>query len=342
MVDPSGVLSARDDDGEDGLPRTKEEYRSMAINAIRQSVRIAAVAVLGFGVWAAGDRTAAETLYAVGQALSTVYKISPNGTLSTFVSGHMDYPEGLAVDSKGDLFVANFLGNTITEFAPNGTSSTFASGLDGPADLVFDKNGDLYETDESSGNIYEFTPSGVRSTFASGLVAPLALAIDRDNNVYVGIGATNSILEITQGGAQSTFATGVTPYALAFDASGNLFESDGGPYDTAHIYKFTSNGTRSTFASGQANMDFLAFDSAGNLYASQYANGYIVKFTPMGAESDFASIGESGSPTGMAFAPAPEPPTLALVAAGAVGLAGFVWRRRSAARRTAKPAACDQ
>jgi hypothetical protein len=40
--------------------------------------------------------------------------------------------------------------------------------------------------------------------------------------------------------------------------------------------------------------------------------------------------------------PAPEPGTLALLAAGAFGLVGYVWQRRMAARRTAKPAAFDQ
>ncbi len=38
----------------------------------------------------------------------------------------------------------------------------------------------------------------------------------------------------------------------------------------------------------------------------------------------------------------PEPSTLALLAAGAFGLLGYGWRRRRAAKRTAKPAAFDQ
>ncbi len=37
----------------------------------------------------------------------------------------------------------------------------------------------------------------------------------------------------------------------------------------------------------------------------------------------------------------PEPSTLALLAAGVIGLAGYVWRRKCAARRTARPAAFD-
>jgi T5SS/PEP-CTERM-associated repeat protein len=39
---------------------------------------------------------------------------------------------------------------------------------------------------------------------------------------------------------------------------------------------------------------------------------------------------------------APEPSTLALLAAGAAGLLGYGWRRRRALRRTAKPSAIDQ
>ena len=47
--------------------------------------------------------------------------------------------------------------------------STFASGLYGPYGLAFNSAGNLFVADYGSGNIYEFTPGGVRSTFASGL-----------------------------------------------------------------------------------------------------------------------------------------------------------------------------
>ena len=45
----------------------------------------------------------------------------------------LDGPVGVAFDSTGDLYVANFRNNTIVEFGTNGVGSLFAdTGLDGP------------------------------------------------------------------------------------------------------------------------------------------------------------------------------------------------------------------
>ena len=60
----------------------------------------------------------------------------------------------------------------IYEFTPGGVQSTFASGLNDPDGMAFNSAGDLFEADYGSGNIYEFTPGGVKSTFASGLNDP--------------------------------------------------------------------------------------------------------------------------------------------------------------------------
>src|SRR5689334_9770873 len=70
----------------------------------------------------------------------------------------------------------------------------------------------------------------------------------------------------------------------------NLFMSDGYSgisHNLGHIYKFTSNGASSTFASGLDGPGSLALDSAGNLFVS--IGGNIDKFTPVGVRSTFAS-----------------------------------------------------
>jgi hypothetical protein len=54
--------------------------------------------------------------------------------------------------------------------------STFASGLDEPQGLAFDSEGNLYEADYLGENIYKFTTNGVQSTFAFGLPDTTALA----------------------------------------------------------------------------------------------------------------------------------------------------------------------
>src|SRR5215469_2406160 len=75
----------------------------------------------------------------------------------------------------------------------------------------------------------------------------------------------------------------------------NLFAGD----SSGNIYEFTTNGVRSTFASGLSAPYGLAFDRAGNLFAATYGSGNIYKFTTNGVESTFAS--GLAAPLGLAF-----------------------------------------
>jgi DNA-binding beta-propeller fold protein YncE len=62
---------------------------------------------------------------------------------------------------------------------------------------------------------------------------------------------------------------------------------------------FAPGGSRSTFASGLDDPAGLAFNSAGDLFVSDQANGSIDEFTPGGTKSTFAS--GLSSPRGLAF-----------------------------------------
>ena len=65
------------------------------------------------------------------------------------------------------------------------------------------------------------------------------------------------------------------------------------------ILRFTPDGTKSIFASGLNGPYSLAFDSSGNLFEADYSSGTIFKFTPAGTKTTFAS-GLNG-PIGLTF-----------------------------------------
>jgi hypothetical protein len=65
-----------------------------------------------------------------------------------------------------------------------------------------------------------------------------------------------------------------------------LFEADSG---SGNIYKFISDSSRSTFASGLNAPTSLSFDSSGNLFEGDGGSGNIYKFTSGGSRSTFAS-----------------------------------------------------
>ena len=182
---------------------------------------------------------------------NTISKFTPDGKRSTFASG-LGHLGELAVDDKNNLFVVDW-GGSIFKFTPDGKRSTFASGLDHPEDLAFDDKGDLAVSVEElpSHSILKFTPEGVKGTFATGLGSPTDIAFDHSGNLFVTEMSSNSILKYTPAGNKSIFATGNGFYDMAFDAAGNLFVSQFGDL----IFKFTSDGTRSTFASERISPD---------------------------------------------------------------------------------------
>ena len=118
---------------------------------------------------------------------------------------------------------------------------------------------------------------------------------------------------------------------LAFDASGNLFVSNG--LDGGLIEKFTPGGVGSVFASGLFIPGSLAFDASGTLFATN-GHAQIEEFTPGGVASILGTT--AAEPLGLAVQPqgaVPEPSsaTLWTVALGAIGLVHYVRRPLSLA-----------
>lgn len=226
-----------------------------------------------------------------------IYKLSPNGTLTTFASG-FTWPTSLAFDGAGNLFVLDTgNNNSIFEFKNiNGTLSStpilFASGLAYPAfqGLVANGTGDVFEPNTISGDIYEFSPSGQQSIFYSmQRELDLGMTIDGSGNLYV---PSDYTYKITPGGMKSVF--GPNPFgttAMACDSQGDIFEIEGdGDYN--RIYKYTQSGVQTTIDNGLYSPIGATCDDAGNLFVSDYElkipnlnTTGIYKYTPNGGRS---------------------------------------------------------
>ena len=158
--------------------------------------------------------------------------ISPDATLSGLNS-----PWGLALDSKGNLYVANSGGTTISKFAPGAATpgATF-TGLNAPSALVVDSLNNLCVVD-GNGTFTEYTSSGSLITM-SGTFAAVALAVDGSNNIYLAY-ANNTVREYTPSVAtlKATFTGVNSPQALVVDPQGNLYVANG---VGSTVSKFTS------------------------------------------------------------------------------------------------------
>src|SRR6266511_3523666 len=215
------------------------------------------------------------------------------------------HASALAFDAAGNLFVPD--GHSISKYAPDGTKSTFATGLY-PLDLCFDREGNLFVSDgaatdaKSRRSILKFTPDGKRSTFATG-ISSVGITFDRSGNLFVSQG--DSISKFTPKGVKSMFVTSKPAnfMDLAFDGAGNLFVADQTVRDARlgrEIFKFSPDGTKTTFATGLETSNHLAVDAAGNVYvpevtAADNSSHAILKFNPDGTKSTFSSaLGATG------------------------------------------------
>src|ERR1039458_9053734 len=70
-----------------------------------------------------------DTIYVSTFNLNTIYRFDSSGQGSVFAtaSSGLSNPDGVAVDSSGNLYVANTGSGTIEKFSPSGQGSVFAN-----------------------------------------------------------------------------------------------------------------------------------------------------------------------------------------------------------------------
>lgn len=234
----------------------------------------------GIGIDSAGN------LYVSDGSNNTIRKITPGGVVSTLagtpgVIGSLDGtgasasfsdPEGIAVDSAGNVYVADAGNYIVRKITPAGVVTTLAgtAGVIGNADgtggaasfdylegLALDSQGNIFLAENSANTIRKITPAGVVTTFvgtagvtgsADGVGAsasfsnPGLIAADSSDNLYVADSTNNTIRVITSAGVVTTLvgtpgvtgtADGTGPSAsfgqvwgIAIDAAGSLFITD--------------------------------------------------------------------------------------------------------------------
>jgi len=153
-------------------------------------------------------------LYVANNGNSTVTEYpfgatSPSVTLS---GGQLVYPNGIAVDNKGTVYVTSgaTAGSCYVLVYPKGAStpSEQIDGFDLPVGLAIDKSGNLYVGDALQNAVWE-VPNG--STTPSklsldGLDDPVGVAVDPSNNLWVANNANSTVLGFHLGDS-SAFVT---------------------------------------------------------------------------------------------------------------------------------------
>ena len=289
-------------------------------------------------------------MYIVENGDSKIRKVDTSGNINSIVgtgtpgfggdngaaiSGQLNFPTGIALDSGGALYIADALNrrirkvssNNINTIAGNGVLSYSGDGgpataaqLNTPLGVALDSSGNLYIADTANNVVRKVAASGTITTFAGNgtagfggdggapasaqLNGPQALAVDPNGNVYVS-DTLNARVRRISGGVINTVAGNGTPgyggdgagaaaaqlnipEGLAVDALGNLYIAD---FGNNRIRKVTSSGTITTVA-GNGSIGYsgdggsatsaqlttpsgVAVDTSGNLYIADTGNNAV-------------------------------------------------------------------
>jgi uncharacterized protein (TIGR03437 family) len=136
-------------------------------------------------------------------------------------AARLNGPSALALDTLGNLYIADTLNNRVRLVSTLGMIETLldSSTLSEPAGLILDGQNNLYIADTGNHRVLELTSGGVATTIVDGLTAPGALAMDSGGALY--IADTNRVLRVA-GTVVSTAVTVNQPVGLAFDSDGAL------------------------------------------------------------------------------------------------------------------------
>jgi sugar lactone lactonase YvrE len=270
---------------------------------------------------------ASGTIYVSDSNNFAIRKITPAGLVSTLAGGNgggvtdgtginaqFTYPNGIATDRLGNVFVADG-GTGIRKIDASGIVTTLLSSIYSLIDfgntkgIVVDNSGIIYFSDNSS-RIYKIDTSNNLTVFAGGNYIsgtddgigtsarfnnPSGLAVDATGNIYVADTSNHRIRKITPSGAVTTLAgstsgfndgTGVSakfsgPIGITVDSSGTLYVADTG---NKRIRKITSMGVVTTIAgiagggSIDGNATLASFLSPNGITSDSEGNLYIVDF----------------------------------------------------------------
>jgi sugar lactone lactonase YvrE len=215
-----------------------------------------------------------------------LWKLAPPYSSPQSLWSPLSDPSGVAVDSSGDVFVADHGFGKVTERTPGGQTSVVLSSANAPDGnevwgLAIDAHGNLFVT-TTGGDVEElaFPYTGSATVIASGQYYPQSIAVDSADDVFFSTSPSQTgdafIKVLTQPfTAAPAVVQDLGPYAasgLAVDPAGNLYWDT--PYSggSGQVYvekvppPYTGTPTNAETSATPKNPQGLALDSAGDLF----------------------------------------------------------------------------
>ena len=224
-------------------------------------------------------------------------------------------PYGLALDSSGNVLVADVAGSRIQIFDSSGNFiSTFGSAgsgdgqLKNPQDLAVDSSGNIYVADTNNDRIQKFDSSWNFLLKFGNFELPTGITIDNSGNILVADFNKDQIqkfdssgnLLLTFGSAGSGDGQFNSPSHVAVDSLNNIYVTDN---DNFRVQKFDTDGNfiLEFGSEGTSNAQFtnpigIAIDDSDSIYVTDNHNENVQIFDSSG--NFLLKFGSEGSNDG--------------------------------------------
>jgi sugar lactone lactonase YvrE len=304
-----------------------------ATNTIPNSTNLTPEAI---AVDAAGD------LFAAGDGWGQLMELAKGQTTWTGLGSTSNFA-ALAIDGKGNLYLADNNRQTVYQLPNTNTSGSYTSPgtgyidladpsiafggqkLSSPSALAVGPDGTLYIADFVSGSngpsrvvTYNLQTGATGVRVASGLLGPFGLAVDASGTLYVADAFAGKVMVYAGSTLTSalTIPNAASPYGIAIEPSGSLLVSDMG---TGNIVRVPNeNGVLTvadavTIETAGGSGYGMALDATGNLYMTDGSQKAVYAYQRTQGTLGFGAVSDGSSAT----------QTLMIQNAGNVDLTGW-------------------
>jgi hypothetical protein len=183
-------------------------------------------------VWVANEQSSKS----INGGNGNVVKFSSSGQVlsgaSGFSAGGVFFPQGMAADTNGNVWVVDYGDSLVTLLSPSGSAVNGATGwgsgqLSLPVAVAVDASHNAWVANQSSNTITRISADGSKVTQVSCCNGASGVAVDQGGNVWVANFFANSVSEVSSAG--SVLLNGQTgggvdhPQGIAVDGAGNVW-----------------------------------------------------------------------------------------------------------------------
>lgn len=158
----------------------------------------------------------------------------------------------------------------------SGSLGYYAGGIDYPEALAADTDGSIWVADSGDSSVTHLSSSGavLADLTSTDIHFPSAIAVDANNNVWLGSGSAATITKVSGGGTQfAQFTCCDNPDGLAIDQSGNVWAAN---YASSSVSELSNAGSviSSGYTGGGLDQPVgIAVDGSGTVWVANYRGG---------------------------------------------------------------------